>query len=464
MMIFDVVRGEDSTGLAMIGANEKTDNFLAKEIGDPYNLFNSFDCFDDKGLVKEAYKFRAFIGHNRWATVGKVNAENAHPFHQGNIIGAHNGTLRNVWRLQDGNKFDVDSEAVFHNLNINTVDETIKNIDGAYALTWWDEREQKMFFIRNKERPLYYARREDKAALFWASEKWMLEIALSKYGVKHGEIKSFDTDTLYSFDLSDYTFNKVKERDLVIERGIEGYKYVGGGANNSSFFPKESSWWDDDKWWNEHYPNKNKNANPNPRPNAGNEKVIGGKLPLAELRKLEGKTITFCIDDECMGMSGLQYLLGMPSSGDDYEIRIFNSGAMYSDLVSLMVIWEAKVKKAVEVKGRNGIIERYLIIDMRTCRELPGTAGRVTEEKIVDIIPFEPRIFPGFDGERLSFLEWEEATKKGCAWCTASATREDKEQIVFITHNEHICHSCQSIDEVKPFLKGLKNANGITLH
>src|SRR3546814_12623264 len=51
--------------------------------------------FPDTTLCRSlsGYNSKAFIGHNRAATLGKVNGLNAHPFRYDNIMGAHNGTL-----------------------------------------------------------------------------------------------------------------------------------------------------------------------------------------------------------------------------------------------------------------------------------------------------------------------------------------------------------------------------------
>src|SRR3546814_8848521 len=66
--------------------------------------------------ANNVYQSLAFVGHNRFATKGKVNDLNAHPFHYGNIVGAHNGTLeKSSWDALDkklGEDTDVDSQAI----------------------------------------------------------------------------------------------------------------------------------------------------------------------------------------------------------------------------------------------------------------------------------------------------------------------------------------------------------------
>lgn len=139
------------------------------------------------------------MGHNRWATQGAVNSVNAHPFQINDIYGAHNGTLRAQWRLEDHHDFEVDSENIFHHIDKMGVEDLWANVDGAAALTWWDEDKKMFHFLRNSERPLYYVFDENSKAMYYASEKGMLSLALDRNSVKYGEINEVATDTLYSF-------------------------------------------------------------------------------------------------------------------------------------------------------------------------------------------------------------------------------------------------------------------------
>ncbi|MSE24831.1 hypothetical protein GKC32_10305, partial [Lactobacillus curvatus] len=70
------------------------------------------------------------MGHNRWATKGKINERNAHPFEHDHIIGAHNGTLRNQHLLPNHLDFEVDSDNIFHAMSTIGVDATIAKTSG----------------------------------------------------------------------------------------------------------------------------------------------------------------------------------------------------------------------------------------------------------------------------------------------------------------------------------------------
>lgn len=184
LLVLDYFRGTDSTGFAAIRVNG--DAKLAKIASHPLDLFDmkSFDQALNGNMSK------VFIGHNRAATKGKVNGLNAHPFHFGHIIGAHNGTLdRASWkRLEDaiGEETDVDSAAIFKAFEKIGVEETIALMEegrtpseGAWALVWFNQEDGTLNFLRNKHRPFWYAYDKDYKRVFWASEWPMIQAATS---------------------------------------------------------------------------------------------------------------------------------------------------------------------------------------------------------------------------------------------------------------------------------------------
>lgn len=130
---------------------------------------------------------RVLIGHNRFATQGAVNNQNAHPYMFDNIMGAHNGSLRRTELLPHHKDFEVDSQVLLNSIDKYGVEETEEKIAGAFALTWWDRRTNQLNFWRNDERPLWYCYTDDNKAIFWASEKEMLSFILKRTNLKHKE-------------------------------------------------------------------------------------------------------------------------------------------------------------------------------------------------------------------------------------------------------------------------------------
>ena len=200
LLYLDTWRGRDSTGVAAIRQN--ADTAILKSTVPGYEFVEGPKL--DNHLRLNDF---CWIGHNRYGTVGRNIKTNAHPFEilddDGSciLVGAHNGTLKNKHVLMDHAKFGTDSEALYNHIANTSLEETLPLIEGAWALTYYDHIAEELRFIRNKERPLFYAYEEGKKTLIWASEMWMIRVSCSRAGIKLEEDKvySFAEDTLYSF-------------------------------------------------------------------------------------------------------------------------------------------------------------------------------------------------------------------------------------------------------------------------
>lgn len=195
LLILDSLRGVDSTGMAVIGRNG--DVKMAKNLGDPYQLLDTAQFNRALNGVNSV-----IIGHNRWGTVGGNSRHTIHPFDLGTIVGAHNGTVTSKWRLKDANSFKTDSEAIFNSIQEVGLKETVDLLEGAWALVWYDAVFKTINFLRNKERPLYFVT-DEEGCLYWASEKWMLSVALSRHDIKHQEILPLPEDMHVRSEIDD---------------------------------------------------------------------------------------------------------------------------------------------------------------------------------------------------------------------------------------------------------------------
>lgn len=171
LLFHDVVRGHHATGVAAIDTLKSTLTVEKKAVASPLFL-------EDKEVMENLFNFKhdfnIYIGHNRWATSGaKDDDNNAHPFVHGNIVGVHNGSLRNQRLLDDHAKFVVDSDNLYYHLNKNGLTDTVAKADGAFALVWFNRDENSLNFIRNDERPLCIAKLTN-GCWVWASERAML--------------------------------------------------------------------------------------------------------------------------------------------------------------------------------------------------------------------------------------------------------------------------------------------------
>lgn len=197
-LILDTLRGIDSTGAAIIKADGTVR--VAKKLGHAYELLES-GAFTN---AMRGMQHRAYIGHNRFATQGAVNAGNAHPYEFESVVGAHNGTLKNKWDLgKDHNWHAVDSYCLYSHLNEHGPEMTIPLLQGAWALTWYNTNTDTLHMIRNKERPLFIAYEEGDKSLLWASEPWMITVAAEKAEIKIQRPVEITEDTLYSWNIDE---------------------------------------------------------------------------------------------------------------------------------------------------------------------------------------------------------------------------------------------------------------------
>lgn len=204
LLLIDTIRGPHSTGVLNVVQNTYVPRVFKKAV-DAY-------CFVKNKEFKDLLQGwnLLFLGHNRWATTGKVVDSNSHPFVMEDIIGVHNGTLDWGHELPDKKDFNVDSENIMYAINKQGVEETWKQIRGAAALVWWNTKEKSLNFLRNKERPLWYCHTFN--SLLFASEAWMMNAALSRNDMKvekEGDQEWFNTkvNVHYKIYLTDLKLN-----------------------------------------------------------------------------------------------------------------------------------------------------------------------------------------------------------------------------------------------------------------
>lgn len=202
LLILDTLRGMDSTGAFCIHGSKKIS--LVKHASHPLHTFKTEEWNRWRSGAVSTGKI--IIGHNRKATQGSINSENAHPFIENHIVLVHNGTLRGHKELADK---DVDSHAVCHAFAEKGAENVLPEIDGAFAFVWWDSKKERLFAVRNDERPLAIVLTDDVLAI--ASEPWMPTALFSRNGRKVTETIIIEPGDLYSFGLDGkYTTEKVK--------------------------------------------------------------------------------------------------------------------------------------------------------------------------------------------------------------------------------------------------------------
>ena len=174
------LRGTDSTGIY------SPQNKLIKTVDHALKFLITQDFIEDK----------MFIGHVRAKTVGVTSVANAHPFNEGNVILAHNGTLRNHWALAtkhglNYNAFNVDSHIICGIINKTKNFKVLNEIDGAAALLIHDVSNPEILYAyRNSERPLYKGTIDGNMYISSIGESLIL------IGCKN--VKEFKENTVYT--------------------------------------------------------------------------------------------------------------------------------------------------------------------------------------------------------------------------------------------------------------------------
>lgn len=182
LMFHNQERGKDSTGLYSPLNGVKKSLLKAEDY-----IANSF--------YSEVEEDDIFIGHVRASTYGLTNLKNAHPFHEGNIVLAHNGTLDLPWNLctnmgLSSAAYDVDSHVLAASLNKEQNLKVLSKFEGSAAILFTDTNNPDyLYAYRNKERPLYRGI-TDEGMYISSTDK-----SLKMIGCK--DIKEFKEDFFY---------------------------------------------------------------------------------------------------------------------------------------------------------------------------------------------------------------------------------------------------------------------------
>lgn len=430
LLQLDTTRGPHSTGVVSVGTTRENSTWM-KKTGTPWELF---DC---KGWgAFNARTHRALIGHNRYATAGKITNDNAHPFEHGDFTGVHNGTISARWRLKDHGKFEVDSENIYFNMAEEGIEATLKKLEGPFALVWYNAATGQIQMVRNSQRPLFVCKSEDGKTYFWASEPWMLQVALKKHNIKHTEAVEIKEGELITFDVpfGDITALET-DKFLPHIKSVEFYKapeYKWNGYHQGSNF--------------HHGPNQpaqKGGAKNNIVPFTGGRNQVGQRY----LTQYLGKEVVFSVIGE-RSHNKQDYIL---CSVEDYlepDIRIFtkSSQKLGKLLLNSDKMFKGKVKSCTS-KDQFG---NYLALDHRTIREMDDGEVKqqleLIEQRDETNSPID--MYPVGRGKMVTLEEWYRRTEGGCTWCSDFPKPEEADALIWFRENEYVCPSCSKEDEV----------------
>lgn len=418
MLKFDTVRGPHSTGIARVDMNNQVQ--VVKGTGTPWHLSKAkqAEYYNDTAKDADEVKgnFKVLMGHNRWATVGAVNEENAHPFQQYHITGAHNGTLDAYtdYRLEHMDRFETDSEGLFYNIATQGLKEAIGKAGGAWCLAWWDSDKTTFNLLRNNERPLFYTWNDKGKTLYYASENWMLDVALARCGIKRGEIFELPEDVHYSFDLeSGGGFSYDKETRETVKGWtypVRNFTVVGGGK--SAY-------------------------------------VNTSTVELADIAHLLNTYKTFEVSTIFTDEHSTRYISGWLDEYADVEVRIYCplEGELFNMLNDDNII---TYQGYIEKVGHGNYGMPFVVMSNDTIFDADdmfdygvGAKGTSLKEDLNDEIPW-------MTPEEL--LSFESKTKHGCCWCSYVPEPKDASSCRFMSDGQFLCADCNDNKDVTQYV------------
>lgn len=206
LMFVDTLRGDDATGAFTIEEDGSLEMYK-----EGFQAAYVLDTKEHKKVLNRAFQNgKFFVGHNRKATLGKLDDTTAHPFLiDDELILVHNGTLT-AWKYLFNDALS-DSHAIAHTIHkhINTdlkKSDLFWKFSGAWALVFYDRRTETFYLARNAQRPLHIAHTDE--GIFFASEAKMLLWILDRNDVKVEKSYDLKTHTLLSMKLDSDEFEE----------------------------------------------------------------------------------------------------------------------------------------------------------------------------------------------------------------------------------------------------------------
>lgn len=404
LLFVDSLRGVDSTGLATITWNQEVK--ISKSLGNGGDfLANHQGVFSGKAL----------IGHNRYATKGKVSIFNAHPFQYGNITGVHNGTLISQSLLPDYQNFVVDSENIYYSMHKIGIKETLEKLYGAYALVWYDKGSNSVNMARNSERPLHYCFTKDRRSVFFASEAKMLDWILTRNKIEFTEIISLVPGVHMEFSLND------------IHQGVADPE-----QNNFKIYVPPTIRESIQQQLGFH---KRDNVTEFPKK---------GKAAAHRLGSLNNDTYyDFFIGKEVVDDKGSFYMELYPLDeklfqirGIPVEVRCY-APPFFKTLAEINAVGNYISARLVNfIYDKHGK-EPHVIILPNSVQVIDGKTDKEVDKKNV---AKEEIFYVGYQGRILNEEAYKKATKAGCAWC--GDPLDPKNDNTFASDDVVLCPEC----------------------
>lgn len=452
LLYMDALRGEHATGVAMISPNA-----TARVIKKPLTAALFLDSADVATAMRSAASSVALLGHNRYATQGALNEENAHPFSHGHITMAHNGTLRTRRGLSGlESDYEVDSNHIAYTLSRAEPETFLGRLNGAYALVWHNSTENTISFARNNDRPMYIAKVKDKDIYMYASEIGMLYAAATR---KKRDIVFDYVDELPIHTIRTYQLPR-DFKTLVAQ--LPDVTYIAEAAE-----------YDYGDWWSGYNakPRYRVYSSGSTRPPVTNPHMAAMGVKTGDIVEFAGyefvpynmQSVGNVSDDKIYG-----HLVGYTEGPTVYETAIISG--ITKTRANQIIEHAGRVRASVSgtgntAKGNDGKPlepdnQHYLIlapssvvlIDKKEKKNLPAVIDSDADEldeirnscDIDDDIPFDADVVVENGGNPIRYTRkrFNEITVYGCGMCGSDLFVDDVDTMRIYHNDSPICKSC----------------------
>jgi len=422
LLYSDMLRGADSTGMFTVNDAEHAQVQLYKRA---YPAPDFLELTVAKRLLNNMTTNRLVVGHNRHATIGGVNDYYAHPFEFENVVGVHNGTLDRHQHLPGGIHTS-DSQQIFAAINEVGIKDCVEDFEGAFALVWYDKKEDTLNLLRNKERPLSIGTVENadntKTIIFGSESKMLDWVA--------------DRNLFYwtnePADIPIGAWIKINRKTLDIEREdiqLARPKAVGYGFHSTV--------------------------------GKGTSKVVESpvtqKEKLAELGLEIGDKIPVQFLNFQKKRKESKHGLFRGTIINANHLIVVEAHGFQEDLVGTAENWEGTVSGLHTSQTGARVVHVHATMEPLTAEDLEkweswvcGIAG-LEEDDLDTDVPFDEADEPtGFQvrgphNSWISMSKFKQLTKDGCAHCMDPIYSYEVDDVVWDDNGEVLCYSCAKI-------------------